>query len=61
MARLHKNLPNDVGDLPPKVEALFTSADADAGAPDWEALGALIDAELAARKSIRNSSTSMFQ
>ncbi len=50
MARLHKNLRNDVGDLPPKVEALFTSADADAGAPDWEALGALIDAELAARK-----------
>ena len=50
MARLHKNLRNDVGDLPPKVEALFTSADVDAGAPDWEALGALIDAELAARK-----------
>ena len=50
MARLHKNLRNDVGDLPPKVEALVTSADVDAGAPDWEALGALIDAELAARK-----------
>ena len=49
MARLHTNLRNDVGDLPPKVEALFTSAEADAGAPDWEALGAVIDAELAAR------------